>query len=49
MIFSVSGLEKPRLRRNISRSSSFRATIASRAARMPAMNGMGELSAKRRA
>ena len=47
MIRSVSPLLNPRFLRNVSRSSSLRATIASRAARMPARNGMGELSAKR--
>jgi hypothetical protein len=40
-------LEKPRLRENPSRSSSLRATIRSRAALMPAMNGAGDESAKR--
>ena len=47
MIFAVSDLENPRLRKNPSRSSSVRATIRSRAALMPVMNGAGEESAKR--
>src|SRR5450631_4065823 len=47
MIFAVSDLENPRLRKNPSRSSSVRATIRSRAALIPAMNGAGEESAKR--
>ena len=42
MIFAVSDLEKPRLHRKLSRSSSLRATIRSRAALIPAMNGTGE-------
>jgi len=46
MIFAVSDLEKPRLRRKFSRSSSLRATIRSRAALIPAMNGAGEELAK---
>ena len=46
MIFAVSDLEKPRLRRKLSRSSSLRATIRSRAALIPAMNGAGEELAK---
>jgi hypothetical protein len=46
MIFTVSDLEKPRLRRKVSRSSSLRATIRSRAALIPAMNGAGDESAK---
>ena len=39
MIFAVSGLENPCFRKKASRSSSFRATIRSRAALIPAMNG----------
>ena len=46
MIFAVSDLEKPRLRRKLSRSSSLRATIRSHAALIPAMNGAGEELAK---
>ena len=46
MIFAVSDLENPRLRRKLSRSSSVRATIRSRAALMPATNGAGEELAK---
>ena len=46
MIFAVSDLEKPRLRRKLSRSSSLQATIRSRATLMPAMNGTGEDLAK---
>ena len=46
MIFSVSGREKPRLRKKLSRSSSLRATICSRAALIPARNGAGDDVAK---
>jgi len=46
MILPVSALLKPRLRRKLSRSSSVRATIRSRAARMPATKGAGEEWAK---
>jgi hypothetical protein len=47
MIRAVSAFEKPRLRRNSSRSSSVRATICARAAVMPSMKGRGEEFAKR--
>ncbi len=46
-IFAVSAFEKPRFFRKLARSSSLRATIFSRAARMPSMNGAGEELAKR--
>jgi hypothetical protein len=46
MIFVVSDLENPLLRRNDSRSSSVRATIRSRAALIPATTGAGEELAK---
>jgi hypothetical protein len=47
MIFAVSDLLKPRLRRNSVRSSSVRATIRSRAALIPLTKGTGEELAKR--
>lgn len=46
MTLTVSPFERPRRRRKVSRSSSLRATIRSRAALMPAMNGAGEELAK---
>ena len=46
MILPVSALLNPRLRRKVSRSSSVRATMRSRAALTPAMNGAGEEWAK---
>ena len=46
MIFAVSPLLNPRLRRKLSRSSSWRATICSRAALIPATNGAGIRAAR---
>ena len=46
MIFVVSAFEKPRRRRKVSRSSSLRATMRSRAALIPVMKCCGEEFAK---
>lgn len=46
-IFAVSALPKPRFLRKSVRSSSVRATMRSRAARMPSTKGAGEELAKR--